>query len=123
MYLFFVTYYLIFSSFQKPQFDYIGNVGRLGPVFQNGLFPSYQPQLGPMFQSKISSDQQNGMNTVDSYLQRNDYNSENIHKPQTAGRHYNSKIIYFGTYSDTSNRANGPKIKVSIYLLLHHFQM
>ena len=41
MYLFFVTYYLFFSSFYNVEL-----VGKLGPVFQNRITPSYQYGLG-----------------------------------------------------------------------------
>ena len=77
MYLFFVTNFLIPTSFQNPQFDY--NV----PPVVGGRGP-----MSPPFQIE--------MNPVNPYLQRSDYN-EYVVNPITAGRYsnYNSNLIYF----------------------------
>ena len=83
MYLFFVTNYLISISFQNPQFDY-----NVSPVVGG---------RGPMFHTRMSPPFQIAMNPVNPYVQRSDYNLENIVNPITEGRYsnYNSNLIYF----------------------------
>ena len=97
MYIFFVTNFLFFSSFQKPQFDYTTvapAVGRFGPVSQYGITPSYQYGFDPMFQNRMSPALQIGMNPV-IFKKDDNLNFENIVNPITAGRYYNSNFIHF----------------------------
>ena len=87
-YLFFVTNYLTFTSFQKPQLDYnvIPAIGRFGDVSQNRIIPSsYQYGMGPVLQNRMIPAFQIGMDKINPYLQSRYYNG-NINPMTAPGR-------------------------------------